>query len=142
MSLMELVKSRRSVRTFDGKAPDREEVRDLLKYADEAGNPYDLPITWKVMGAKKNGLKCPVISGTDAFIAGKMQRAPHAEEAFGYEFEDIVLCAQSKGFGTTWIAGTMDRPAFERAMERGILRMPSKLYDGLHRQLINSRGAL
>ena len=33
---MELVKSRRSVRTFDGKAPDKEEVRDLLKYADEA----------------------------------------------------------------------------------------------------------
>lgn len=117
MSLMELVKSRRSVRTFDGKAPDKEEVRDLLKYADEAGNPYDLPITWKVMGAKKNGLKSPVISGTDAFIAGKMQKAPHAEEAFGYEFEDIVLYAQSKGFGTTWIAGTMDRPAFERVME-------------------------
>ena len=39
MNLMELVKSRRSVRTFDGKAPAREEVRDLLKYADEAGNP-------------------------------------------------------------------------------------------------------
>ena len=117
MNLMELVKSRRSVRTFDGKAPDREEVRNLLKYADEAGNPYNLPITWKVMGAKKNGLKSPVISGTDAFIAGKMQKAPHAEEAFGYEFEDIVLYAQSKGFGTTWIAGTMDRPAFERAME-------------------------
>ena len=116
MSLMELVKSRRSVRTFDGKAPDKEEVRDLLRYAGEAGNPYDLPITWKVMGAKKNGLKCPVISGTDACIAGKMQRAPHAEEAFGYVFERVVLFTEAKGIGTTWIGGTMDRAAFERAM--------------------------
>ena len=117
MNTLELVKSRRSVRTFDGKAPDKETVMDIMQYAHNAANPYSLPITWKVMSAKKNGLSTPVISGTDAFIAGKLQKAPHAEEAFGYSFEDIVLYAQSKGIGTTWIAGTMDRPAFERAMQ-------------------------
>ena len=31
----------------------------------------------------------------------------------------MVLYAVSKGLGTTWIAGTMDRPAFERAMGLG-----------------------
>ena len=45
-----------------------------------------------------------------------MRRAAHAEEAFGYTFEKVVLFAQSLGVGTTWIAGTMDRKAFERAV--------------------------
>ena len=49
-------------------------------------------------------------------IAGKLRRSPHAEEAFGFAFERVVLYAASRGIGTTWIAGTMDRPAFERAM--------------------------
>lgn len=117
MTTLELVKSRRSVRTFDGKAPDRETIRDIMHFANATATPYSLPITWKVMSAGKNGLSSPVISGTDAYIAGKLQRAPHAEEAFGYAFEEIVLYAQSKGIGTTWIGGTMDRPAFERAMQ-------------------------
>ena len=76
MNTLELVKSRRSVRSFDGKAPDKETVMDILQYAYTASNPYSLPITWKVMNAKKNGLSTPVISGTDAFIAGKMKKAP------------------------------------------------------------------
>ena len=45
-----------------------------------------------------------------------MPRVPHAEEAFGYTFEKIVLFAETLGIGTTWIAGTMNREAFERAM--------------------------
>ena len=42
---------------------------------------------------------------------------PGEEEAFGYAFEKIVLFVQSLGVGTTWIAGTMDRSGFERAMK-------------------------
>ena len=87
MNTLELVKSRRSVRTFDGKAPDKETVMDIMQYAHNVANPYSLPITWKVMSAQKNGLSTPIISGTDAFIAGKLQKVPHAEEAFGYTKE-------------------------------------------------------
>ena len=47
-----------------------------------------------------------------------MKREPHGEEAFGYAFEQIVLYAESLGIGTTWIGGTMDRKAFEKAMCR------------------------
>ena len=42
---------------------------------------------------------------------------PGEEEAFGYAFEKIVLFAETIGVGTTWIAGTMDRSGFERAMK-------------------------
>ena len=110
------IRSRRSVRTFDGNPLRAEDLDRILAFAKMVETPYDLPITWKLLDAKKDGLSCPVIVGTDTYIAGKMLRAPHAEEAFGYAFEKIVLFAESLGVGTTWIAGTMDRQAFERAV--------------------------
>lgn len=117
MTTMELIRHRRSVRTFDGTALRAEDADRLLTFAAEATNPYGLPIEWRLLSAKASGLSSPVISGTDAWIAGKLKAAPHAEEAFGYEFESIVLFAESLGLGTTWIAGTMDRAAFEKAMD-------------------------
>ena len=117
MKGMELIRHRRSVRTFDGKALRPEDAEALMRYARNVENPYGLPIEWRLLSAKADGLSTPVIVGADTFIAGKLRRAPHGEEAFGYAFERIVLRAEAMGLGTTWIAGTMDRPAFERAME-------------------------
>ncbi|MCR5262823.1 MAG: nitroreductase [Clostridiales bacterium] len=117
MNAIETIKKRRSVRTFDGTALRPEDGRKIMEFADKADNPYGIPIVWKLLDAKKNGLSSPVIIGTDTYIAGKMRRAPHAEEAFGYEFEKIVLFAEGLGVGTTWIAGTMNRDAFEKAVD-------------------------
>lgn len=117
MTFMELIRSRRSVRTFDGSALKTEDAERILACADAAENPYGIPIEWRLLSAKKDGLSSPVIVGTDTYIAGKLRPVPHGEEAFGYAFEEVVLFAESLGVGSTWIAGTMDRPAFERAME-------------------------
>lgn len=116
MSVPKSIQTRRSVRTFDGTGLRAKDAQMILEFADKAENPYNLPIEWKLLDAKKDGVTSPVIVGTDVFIAGKMHRVPHAEEAFGYTFEKIVLYAESLGIGTTWIAGTMDRKAFEKAM--------------------------
>ena len=117
MKYTELIAERRSVRTFDGKGLSEKEVSEIMKCAAGADNPFDIGIEWRILDAVKDGLSSPVIDGTDVYIAGKMKRIPYAEEAFGYSFEKIVLYAQSIGIGTTWIAGTMDRKAFERAMD-------------------------
>ena len=116
MNAMQLIRQRRSVRTFDSRALKAEDMKKLLAYAERIDNPYGLPIAWRILSAKMHGLSSPVISGTDTYIAGKLRRAPHAEEAFGFAFERFVLYAQSLGIGTTWIAGTMNRAAFEAAM--------------------------
>ena len=117
MNTSELIRSRRSVRTFDGRNIAPEILRDILECAQRADNPYNIPIEWKLLSTKTDGVTSPVIVGTDTFIAGKMKRVPHAEEAFGYSFEKVVLYAQSLGIGTTWIAGTMNRAVFEKAMQ-------------------------
>ena len=116
MTVTEQIRGRRSVRTFDGAALRQQDADAILNFANKVENPYALPIQWKLLDRKKDSLSVPVVAGADTYIAGKMQRAPHAEEAFGYTFEKVVLFAQSLGIGTTWIAGTMDRKAFERAM--------------------------
>ena len=117
MNGLELIRHRRSVRTFDGNPLRREDAEELLRFAQSIATPYGIPITWKLLSAKEDGLSSPVIVGADTYIAGKLQRQPHAEEAFGYAFEKLVLRAEAMGIGTTWIAGTMDRPAFEKAMQ-------------------------
>ena len=117
MNGMELIRHRRSVRTFDGNPLRREDAQELLRFSQSISTPYGIPITWKLLSAKEDGLSSPVIVGTDTYIAGKLKRQPHAEEAFGYAFEKLVLRAEAMGIGTTWIAGTMDRPAFEKAMQ-------------------------
>ena len=116
MDMMKCVRGRRSVRAFDGKPLTAAELEDILRYARSVKTPYDLPIEWRVLNAGEHGLNSPVITGTGTWIAGKLRRSKHAEEAFGFAFERVVLYAWSRGIGTTWIAGTMDRPAFERAM--------------------------
>ena len=117
MNEMELVRHRRSVRTFDGRALSQEDADRLMACAQSAENPYGLPIEFRLLSLSRDGLSTPVIIGADTFIAGRMRRVEHAEEAFGYAFETVVLEAERMGLGTTWIAGTMDRAAFERAMD-------------------------
>lgn len=116
MTVMDSIRARRSVRTFSGEPLRQEDAQKIAAFAETADNPYGLPITWTLLDTKTTGLSSPVIVGEDTFIAGKMRRTPHAEEAFGYSLERIVLFAASIGVGTTWIAGTMDRFAFEKAV--------------------------
>lgn len=117
--IAKVIRERRSVRTFDGRALRSEDVGKLRDYMRNIENPYEIPVEFKLLDAKKDGLSSPVIAGTEQYIGAKVKRMPHAEEAFGYSFEMLVLCAQSLGVGTTWIGGTMDRAAFERAMALG-----------------------
>lgn len=111
-----LVRSRRSVRTYDGRELRAEDLEKLSAFMERIENPYGIPVSFALLDAKKEGLKCPVVTGTNLFVGGRVRRVPHAEEAFGYSFEKLVLYAQSLGIGTVWIGGTMDRAAFERAM--------------------------
>lgn len=115
-NIADIIRSRRSVRTFDGRELDSQEKEKLSSFMANIDNPYDIPVNFKMMGAQENGLNCPVVSGTDLYVGGKIKQVPHANEAFGYSFEMLVLYAQSLGIGTVWLGGTMNRSAFESAM--------------------------
>lgn len=111
------ITDRRSVRTYDGKALTENDKEKLCSFMEKIENPFDIPVEFKMMNAKEYGLNCPVVTGTELFVAGKVKCVPDANVAFGYSFEKFVLFAQSLGIGTVWLGGTMNRSAFEAAME-------------------------
>lgn len=118
-NIAEHIKARRSVRTFDDRELRGMDREDLVSFLETVENPFHIPVAFKLLDAKMHGLTCPVVVGTDLYVGGKIQNIPNASVAFGYSFEMLVLKAQSMGIGTVWLGGTMNRPAFEQAMELG-----------------------
>lgn len=117
MNIIELIKTRKSVRTFDGQPLSEEDKKLLADYAATITNPYGIPVSFVFLDATEHGLSSPVINGEHLYVAGKVPMVPHCEEAFGYSFEKFVLYAWSLGIGTTWIGGTMKRELFEQAAD-------------------------
>ena len=101
MEILETIRNRRSVRSFDGRDLTPRDQARLLELFDKVPNPYGQAIRFQLLDGREYGLSSPVIVGTDLWLAGKLLRAPHAEEAAG----------------AVWIAGTLNRSAFETAME-------------------------
>ena len=116
-NLAQLIQGRKSVRSYDGAALRPEDRSRLEAYCSDIETPFGIPMEFRILDAKEHRLSSPVVTGTELYAAGKLRRGPMAEVAFGFAFEKFVLYAWSLGVGTVWIAGTMDRPAFERAMK-------------------------
>ena len=109
----------RSACSNDGTPLRQDDRAKLEQYLSQIETPFDIPMEFRMLDAKEHGLSSPVVTGTELYAAGKIKRIPLAEAAFGFAFEKFVLYALSLGVGTVWIAGTMDRPAFERVMDLG-----------------------
>ncbi|MDY5279140.1 nitroreductase family protein [Sharpea porci] len=113
----ELIKKRISVRTYkEQKIPDEilEKVKSFLQ--NDTGL-FNVPITFTILDAIKSSVKSPVIIGADTYIAGKYKKQKNADISFGYAFEKLVLYATSLGLGTVWLAATIDRKSFEKAID-------------------------
>jgi nitroreductase len=113
--LLKTIKGRKSVRTFDGRPVRAEDRAQLEQYLQTITNPFGIPVRFVLLDAGKHGLSSPVLTGETLYVAGKVDRVPYADAAFGYSFEKLVLYAWSLGIGTTWIGGTMKRDLFEQA---------------------------
>ena len=64
-NVTELIHCRRSVRTFDGKEVNADDMEKLKVYTEKIENPYGIPVSFKLLDGKKQALPCPVVSGTD-----------------------------------------------------------------------------
>ncbi len=113
--LSELIKSRKSVRSYDGRTISPADRAKLEIFTKTITNPFDIPVEFSFLDAAEHGLSSPVVSGANLYLAGKVEKKPYADAAFGFSFEKLVLYAWSLGIGTVWIGGTMRRELFEKA---------------------------
>lgn len=117
--LMDIIKARRSVRTFDGKPVSAEDRQKLEAYMADVPNPFGIPVEFVLLDAAEHGLSSPVITGESLYVAMKVDRGPYADVAVGWSFEKLVLYAWTLGIGTTWMGGTFKREVFEKAVGLG-----------------------
>lgn len=115
MDTFKTIKERRSVRTYDGNMISDQHKKDLEEYVKDIPNPFDIPVEFVLLDADEHGLSSPVLSGEKLYVAGKVEKKPYADVAYGYSFEKLVLHAWTLGIGTVWIGGTMKRDLFEKA---------------------------
>lgn len=113
----ELVGQRRSVRTFDGRALSDEDRKYMIDTLSTIENPWGIRIEFQMLNAKQNDLSSPVIIGAKEYLAAKVERVAHFEIALGYSFEKACIYALSKGIGTVMLAASLNRPAFEKAID-------------------------
>lgn len=115
-SAKDMIRKRKSVRTFDGKPLKNEDRLALEQYIKSQTNPFGVPVEFRLLDAKEYGLSSPVIVGADLYLAAKVKRCKNYEIGFGYSFEHICLYAESLGLGTVMLAASLSRAAFEKAM--------------------------
>lgn len=112
-SVMEIIKKRRSVRTYAKKAVEQEK-RDIIKKEMEniKGKNYRFEIIdFNLQEGTKLGTY-GIIKGASTFIIGILDKKStydkHTAVDFGYSFEEIVLKSTDLGLGTCWMAGTFN----------------------------------
>lgn len=117
--MMNIIKTRKSIRTFNGEKITENDMEKLQDYIETITNPYNIPVKFLFLDKEEFDLSSPVIKGEDTYIAAKVPRIRDCEVAFGYSFEKMILYAWSLGIGSTWIGGTFNRELFEKAANTG-----------------------
>ena len=116
LEMKELIRTRKSVRTFDGRPLGAADRKALETCVASMENPFSVPVDFRLLNAKEYGLSSPVIVGAEEYLAAKVRRQPNFEIAFGYSFELVCLFAWSLGIGTVMLAASLNRSAFEKAL--------------------------
>lgn len=118
MNIIEAMKERRSVRSFNGKPLSSKIISDLKKVIKDSYSPFGGHITIRLKTFDLKGEFKPstygVITGaSDFFLMGIGDDEESALTA-GFQFEQVVLKAWEMGLGTCWIAGTYKGSQFDQ----------------------------
>lgn len=112
----EVIKERKSVRTFKDQRLDDQAFRQVKALMQEDHSLFGVKVNFQLLDAQKDHVGAPVVVGTETYVGAKVKKQKNAELSFGYAFEHFILGVTALGLGSVWLAGTIDRKAFEKAM--------------------------
>lgn len=117
--LSEIIRGRKSVRTYDGRplrAEDRDYVQALMS---EVGNPFGVDVQLHLLDASETKEKLStfgIIRDARSFLGAETTIGTLAPLALGYQVESLVLGLEARGIASVWLGGTFKRAPFARAM--------------------------
>ena len=122
--IRETVEKRRSIRTYEPRPLSAEVRKQLMTFAEAADNPFGVPVRIGLIETERSDQPRKlgtygVIKGAGSFLGIVVPQEPLGLEAAGYALEKVVLYATHLGLGTCWLAGTLNREGFTRAMQTG-----------------------
>lgn len=118
MDIIEIIKQRRSVRSFNGQPLSQTHREQLLEAIEKATSPFGGSVSIRLKEFDLKGEYKPSTYGvikdaTDFFLLGIADDEASALTA-GFRFEQVVLRAWELGLGTCWIAATFKGSEFDR----------------------------
>lgn len=117
MNIIEAIKERRSVRTYNGEPLSEVMKSELLKAVAAATSPFDGSVTIRLKEFDlKNGFKPStygMIKGANDFFMLGIADGDESALTAGFKFEQVVLKAWQLGLGTCWIAATFKGTDFD-----------------------------
>lgn len=119
----EVIRSRNSARTYNGKPLTEEHRARLNAYMEDLQERANLGLRLRLIDSdialRESGARLGtygVIKGASSFIVPAVTADTSEIEWFGYWFEHLILFAASLGLGTCWMAMTLNRNAFAKAV--------------------------
>lgn len=117
MNIIEAIKERRSVRSFNGEPLSQSLKNELTEFTDTVYNPFggNFSVRLKEFDLK-NGFKPTtygMIKGANDFFMIGIADDDQSALAAGFCFEQVVLRAWQLGLGTCWIAATFKGTDFD-----------------------------
>lgn len=119
MNIIEAIKERRSVRSFNGETMAAPLAKELMEFAANLYNPFGGRFSIRMKRFDlKNGFRPStygMIRGAEDFFMVAAADDDTSALSTGFCFEQVVLRAWQRGLGTCWIAATFKDTDFETA---------------------------
>jgi nitroreductase len=120
-SVIELIKMRKSCRTYDGRSIENITLQKLINYVAKINEEAKIRARFTIVNNNDINSKSinklgtyGFISGARSFIVGILDKEEKDALEFGYLFEKIILFATDLGLQTCWLGGTFNKSHFKQ----------------------------
>lgn len=117
MDIIEAIKTRRSVRSFDGRGMSESRIGALTRAVEESSSPFGGSVTIRLRQFDLKQSYRPttygMIRGAEYYFLIAMADDRQSALSTGFRFEQVVLAAVRLGLGSCWIAATFKNTDFE-----------------------------
>ncbi|MBD5245432.1 MAG: nitroreductase [Barnesiella sp.] len=118
MNILEAIKQRRSVRSYNGRGLTPEEIDQLKGAIAGSYSPFGGDVTIRLNSFELKGEYRPgtygVIRGASDYFLLAYSDDEESVLSAGFRFEQVVLQATAMGLGTCWIGGTFRGSDFDK----------------------------